>query len=102
VKTWIEQAPVDGVRTVCGGDGGNSDVDRGGWRYFGYYNKGESVSDSWALALLDEWVENCPVTAAFGSTTREALETLLTGRFNDQRAAAKAVAISVWSGSAVP
>jgi hypothetical protein len=101
VKTWIEQAPADGLRTVCGSDGGLGG-DRGGWRYFGYYNKGESISDSWAFADLDEYVENCPVTAAFGSTTREALGTLLTGRFTDQRAEAKAVAISVWAGSAVP
>ena len=102
MKTWIQQPPVDGVRTVCGSDGSASGVDRGGWRYFGYYNKGESVSDSWAFATLDEYIENCPVTAAYGSTTREALGSLLTGRFTDQRAEAKAVAISVWAGSPVP
>ena len=102
MKTWIEQAPADGLRTVCGSDGGDSGLDRNGWRYFGYYNKGESISDSWAFALLDEYVENCPATAAYGSTTREALGSLLTGRFNDQRAEAKAVAISLWAGSAVP
>ena len=102
VQTWIERTPVDGVRTVCGGDGGNTGVDRGGWRYFGYYNKGESISDSWAFSVLDEYIENCPVTAAYGSTTREALGTLFTGRFTDQRAEAKAVAISLWAGSGVP
>ena len=102
VKTWIQQAPADGLRTVCGSDGGASGLDRNGWRYFGYYNKGESISDSWAFAALDEYVENCPATAAYGSTTREALGSLLTGRFNDQRAEAKAVAISLWAGSAVP
>ncbi len=102
VKTWIEQAPAGGVRTVCGIDGNATGLDRDGWRYFGYYNKGESVSDSWAFGYLDEYIENCPVTAAYGSTTREALGSLLTGRFTDQRAEAKAVAVSVWAGLAVP
>ena len=102
VKTWIEQAPADGVRTVCGIDGNATGLDRDGWRYFGYYNKGESVSDSWAFGYLDEYIENCPVTAAYGSTTREALGSLLTGRFTDQRAEAKAVAISDRAGLAVP
>jgi hypothetical protein len=102
VKTWIRQAPVNGLQTVCGVDGGASLLDRGGWRFFGYYNKGESISDSWALALLDEFVENCPATAAYGKTASEALDSLLHGRFTDEKAQAKAVAISVWSGSSTP
>ncbi len=102
VKTWIAQAPVNGLRTACGVDGEASLLDRGGWRFFGYYNKGESISDSWAFALLDEFVENCPATAAYGRTASEALEFLLRGRFTDERAQAKAVAISVWSGSSTP
>jgi hypothetical protein len=97
-KTWIQQAPVNGVRTVCGVDGGASLLDRGGWRFFGYYNKGDSISDAWALALLDEFIENCPATAAYGSTTAEALKTLSEGRFADQKAQPKAVAISIWQG----
>jgi hypothetical protein len=102
VQTWIQQAPVDGVRTDSGSDGDAAGLDRRGWRYSGYYNKGESDSDSWAFATLDENIENCPVTAAFASTTREALGSLLTGRFTDQRAESKAVAISLWASSAVP
>jgi hypothetical protein len=102
VKTWIRQAPVNGLRTVCGVDGEASLLDRGGWRFFGHYNKGESVSDSWAFALLDEFVENCPVTAAYGKTTSEAVESLFRGRFTDEKAQPKAVAISIWSGSGTP
>jgi hypothetical protein len=102
VTTWIRQAPANGLRTACGVDGNASLLDRGGWRYFGFYNKGESVSDSWAFALLDEYVENCPATAAYGNTIGEALESLINGRFSDQKIKAKAVAISVWAGSAVP
>lgn len=102
VKTWIRQAPVSGLRTVSGVDGGASLLDRGGWRVFGYYNKGESISDSWAFSLLDEFVENCPATAAYGETISEATGSLLRGRFTDQKVQAKAVAISIWSGSSVP
>jgi hypothetical protein len=100
MKTWIREAPVNGLRTVCGVDGEASLLDRSGWRFFGHYNKGESVSDSWAFALLDEYVENCPATAAYGNTTREAAKSLLAGRFSDEKAQPKAVAISIWSGSA--
>ncbi len=86
-------------RLACGESSG---LDRGGWRFFGYYNKGESVSDSWALASLDEYIDNCQATAAYGKTTGEALESLLTGRFSDEKLEAMAVAISVWAGSLVP
>jgi hypothetical protein len=98
-RTWIRRAPADGLRTVCGADGGAGMLDRGGWRYFGYYNKGESISDSWALSLLDEGFENWPATAAYGATPAEAIESLLSGRFSDQKIDAKAVAISLWAGS---
>jgi hypothetical protein len=74
-------------------------LDRGGWRYFGYYNKGESISDSWALSLLAEGFDNWPATAAYGATPAEAIESLLSGRFSDQKIDAKAVAISLWAGS---
>jgi hypothetical protein len=102
VSTWIRRAPVSGVRTVCGVDGGASLLDRSGWRFFGYYNKGESISDSWAFALLDESVENCPATAAYGKTRAEALESLFFGRFSDEKAQPKAVAISVWGSERLP
>jgi len=75
---------VNGLRTVCGADGEAALWDRGGWRFFGHYNKGESISDSRAFAMLDEFVDNCPATAAYGKTTSEA------------------VAISLWSGSKTP
>jgi hypothetical protein len=102
VKTWIRQAPASGLRSVCGVDGGASLLDRGGWRFFGYYNKGDSISDAWAYALLDEFVENCPATAAYGDTASEATEFLLRGRFTDDKSHAKAVAISIWSSSGTP
>jgi hypothetical protein len=102
VETWIRRAPARGLRTACGVDGVSSGLDRGGWRFFGYYNKGESISDSWAFASLDEYIENCPATAAYGKTIGQALESLLTGRFSDQEVEAMAVAISVWAGSPVP
>ena len=93
---------MNGLRTVCGVDGEASLLDRGGWRFFGHYNKGESISDSWAFALLDEFVENCPATAAYGKTVGEAVESLLGGRFTDEKGQTKAVAISVWSGPSTP
>jgi hypothetical protein len=99
VQTWIRRAPANGLRTVCGVDGEASLLDRGGWRFFGHYHRGESISDAWAFALLDEFVENCPATAAYGQTIQEAVESLLAGHFSDQKASAKAVAVSVWSGS---
>jgi hypothetical protein len=102
VRTWIRWAPANGLRTVCGVDGVSSGLDRSGWRFFGYYNKGESVSDSWAFASLDEDFENCPATAAYGKTTGEALESLLRARFIEESAQSKAVAVSVWSGSSTP
>ena len=49
--------------------------------------------------LLDECVENCPATAAYGDTIAEAMESLFNGRFSDQKIKAKAVAISLWAGS---
>jgi hypothetical protein len=75
-------------------------LERGGWRFFGHYNKDDSISDSWAFAMLDEFVENCLATAAYGATINEAVETLVRGRFTDEKAQATAVAISVWSGGA--
>jgi hypothetical protein len=98
-RTWIRRAPADGLRTVSGADGGAGMLDRGGWRYFGYYNKGEAISDSWAFSLLDEGFENWPATAAYGATPSEAIESLLRGRFSDQKIDARAVAISLWAGS---
>lgn len=102
LKTWIRQTPANGLCTVCGVDGEASLLDRSGWRFFGHYNKGESVSDAWAFAMLDEFVGNSPATAAYGRTTGEAVETLLRGRFTDEKAASKAVAISIWSAPVTP
>jgi hypothetical protein len=50
---------------------------------------------------LDEFIENCPATAGYGNTTQSAVESLLAGRFSDEKAQPNAVAISIWSGSAV-
>ena len=97
LKTWIRGAKVDGLRTACGLDGGASFGEVVGWRFFGYYNKFETVADSWTFAMLDENPEHFPVTVCYGETPDEAVDTLLHGRFSDERAGAKYVVISDWT-----
>ena len=54
----------------------------GGWRFFGHYNSGESISQSWVSAALEECDCNHPVMAAYGATEEEAANTMLDGRFS--------------------
>ncbi len=94
--TWLRSGFIDGLRTVSGHDGGHTGLDRSGWRFYGWYNKGASISDAWLLGQLDENVLNNPVTVAYGQDRQEALRTLLLGRFTTRRAEAEWAAASLW------
>ena len=96
LSTWMQSAMSDGVATICGVDGEYVALDRNGWRFFGRYHKGDSISDAWGLGIIDECERNAPATTAFGATRGAALETLLDGRFAPQRAEAHWAAASVW------
>ena len=87
---------VKGLKTVCGIDGESVGLNRDGWRFFGYYHKGDSISDAWALAVIDEYPQNAPATAAYGKTMQEAIETLFDGRFSVERTTPRYGAVSVW------
>lgn len=96
LDTWIRSSFIDGVRTISGNDGGHTGLDRSGWRFYGRYNKGDSICDAWALGNLDENVANNPVTIAYGQTHQEAIDTLLTGRLTTRRAGSSWAAVSLW------
>ena len=96
LDTYIREAKVNGLRTVCAFDGGAS-YGVIGWRFFSHYNKFETVSDSWVFGMLDESPIHFPVTVSYGETPDEAVDTLLHGRFSDERAGAKYVVISDWT-----
>ena len=96
VDSWIRNRSIEGIRTISGNDGGHTALDRSGWHFYGRYNKGDSISDAWALGNLDENVKNNPVTIAYGQTRQEAIKTLISGRFTTQEAGAKWAAMSLW------
>ena len=94
---WMSAHVADGIRTVCGSDGVYSGADRGGWRLFGDYHKGESISQSWINSLLTECTCNHPVVVAYGSTEAEAASTLFDGRFTKTRGGTGwVIALAVW------
>ncbi|MFC1857380.1 DUF6345 domain-containing protein [Thermodesulfobacteriota bacterium] len=95
-EEWMTARYVKGLRTICGVDGESVGLERDGWRFFGYYHKGNSISDAWALAVIDEYPQNAPATAAYGRTMQEAIETLFEGRFSVERAKPRYCAVSVW------
>jgi hypothetical protein len=95
-KQWMAGGFINGVRTVCGADGVMAQNDRNGWRFFGYYNKGRSISDSWAFSLIDESLNNFPATVAYGPTLTEALTSLFDGRFSNERTVSSCSAASLW------
>jgi hypothetical protein len=97
LETWVQSPFIRGIRTICGTDGEHRGLDRSGWRFYGRYNKGDSISDAWAFADLDENMPNNPVTAAFGATRDETLQTLLDGRMSLTRAATHWCAVSIWT-----
>ena len=95
-QQWLTADFIGGIRTVCGADGEYLGNDRNGWRFFGRYHRGSSISDAWAFALIDECPDNAPVTVAYGATEQEALQTLFDGRFSTEAAAPAWSAASLW------
>ena len=94
---WMNSHVADGIRTVCGTDGSYGGADRSGWRFFGSYHRGESVSQSWVNASIEECTCNHPVVLAYGATEDEAASTLYDGRFSTQRAGTGwVIALEVW------
>jgi hypothetical protein len=71
---------------VSGFDGLLVDWQVMGWRFFSRYNAGESISESWFFAGIDQCTCNVPIVAAYGSTEEEAATTLFDGRFSESRA----------------
>jgi hypothetical protein len=95
-QQWLKADFIDGVRTVSGADGEYIGNDRNGWRFFGRYHQGSSISDAWAFALIDECPDNAPVTVAYGATEQEALEALFDGRFSLEATVPLWSAASLW------
>ncbi len=96
LETWIRDAQVDGLRTACAADGLSTGGEGSGWWFYGHYNKGDSVSDSWTLGMLDESADHFPVTIAYGQSPSDAMDTLLHGRFSVEKAGNQYIAISDW------
>lgn len=96
VREWMPARYVNGLNTICGGDGNHDTIERDGWRFFGRYNKQDSISDAWAFATIDESLANAPVTVAYGQTQNAAGKSLFEGRFSAQRVDPKYSAGSVW------
>jgi hypothetical protein len=95
-QQWLKAEFINGVRTVSGADSGYAGLDRNGWRFFGRYRQGSSINDAWAFSLIDECPDNTPVTAAYGITEQQVLETLFDGRFSTEEAAPVWAAASLW------
>lgn len=101
VETWIKGKTLEGLRTASGVDGPHGGVERDGWRFFGYYNKGEPISDAWAFGILDENANLWPVTAAYAGSTKTALSDLALGRFSKTKAERGAAVFSIWTSAFV-
>jgi hypothetical protein len=84
---WLNDEVADGIRTAAGFDGGRTGWHVTGWRFFGSYNRGESVSQSWINMALEENECHAPIVVAYGATKQDAAETLFDGRFSKTRAA---------------
>ena len=97
LQAWIESRIAGGIRTICGEDGEHTSLDRSGWQFFGYYNKGDSISDAWLMRDMDENPLNNPCTVAYGPTRTSAIDTLVNGRFDQRAAKPKWIAVSVWT-----
>jgi hypothetical protein len=82
---WMNKHVADGIRTICGADGEARGAHMSGLEFFGYYHKGESISQAWSNMALDECTCNMPVTVAYGSTEDEAASILFDGRFTKDR-----------------
>lgn len=99
VETWIKGPFFEGLRTASGVDGPQGGVERLGWRFFGYYNKGDSISDSYAFAVHDEHIKLWPTTVAYSDSIKSALSSLSLGRFNTEKTERNAAAFSIWSSA---
>jgi hypothetical protein len=95
-KEWIPARFVQGLRTACGMDGNADTSGQSGWRFFGPYNQGNSISDAWRRSAINESRTNAPVTVSYGATPIEALSTLLDGRFASERVEPLWSSSSVW------
>lgn len=93
----LKDASISGLRTICGVDGGLKGLDRDGWKIAGLINKGDSISESWRNASIDESRVNCPVTVSYGGTSEEALSTLGDGRFSTRKTMPAFSAASDWN-----
>jgi hypothetical protein len=102
LETWLYNNWTDGVRTICGNDGGHAGLDRSGWRFFGYYNKGDSISEAWSISQIDETSGNCPATVAYGADRAAALDTLYTDRFSREPVKPAWAAVSIWTDNEGP
>lgn len=86
VSDWMSAGVADGLRTVGGFDGGRIGGQVTGWRFFGHYHKGESISQAWFNMGLEEFDCNVPIMVAYGTTEQDAAATLFDGRFSHSRA----------------
>jgi hypothetical protein len=94
---WMNGHVADGIRTICGHDGDGAGADRSGWRFFGYYHLGDSISQSWFNEMLKENPCQHPVVIAYGSTLDEAAETLYDGRLSKERGGKGwVIAVETW------
>lgn len=96
-REWLNARYVNGLRTACGCDGGMDTSDTTGTRFFEKYNKGDSISDSWLLGIVNESLSNMPATVAYGATLKEALTTLADGRFSTEKTVPTYSVASVWT-----
>lgn len=93
---WIAPHVAAGIRTISGYDAGAGLLDRNGWRFFGRYNKGDSIADSWLLSVTDECRDNNPATIAYGASKEAAFKTAMDGRFESESAVATWAVFSAW------
>jgi len=97
LSTWVATAKLDGLVTASGTDGAHGGNDRNGWRFFGYYNKFDSVCDSWAGSQHDEDLNLIPVTGAYADSAEAAISNLRFTRFRESRGGKQWVAFSSWT-----
>ena len=93
---WMNGKIVSGLRMACGFDGNAVTGGRNGWRYYGWYNKGDSISDSWCFSGVDDNDINDPVSVSYGTTASDAIANLADGRFLTVKVESKFAASSEW------
>jgi hypothetical protein len=83
---WMNGHVADGIRTICGTDGGYAGTYFDGFIFFKYYHQGDTITQAWFNMELDISLDNVPVVVAYGSTEDEAAATLFNGHFAKERA----------------